>query len=164
MGFSRQEYWSGRPCPPPGDLPNPGMESSILAGGFFTTSASWEAPCSSYRLARLILSHFLWDLTFNASASCPRTTNSKLTGLDEILPLLVLADWTGPLYSRWFSSWEQVICTGLPNISEHKYNLGLLPVHWTSQAKGQWWSPETNSWKHADTGLVQLHWSVLGFC
>ena len=24
MGFSRQEYWSGLPCPPPGDLPNPG--------------------------------------------------------------------------------------------------------------------------------------------
>ena len=27
MGFSRQEYWSGLPCPPPGDLPNPGIKS-----------------------------------------------------------------------------------------------------------------------------------------
>ena len=27
IGFSRQEYWSGFPCPPPGDLPNPGIES-----------------------------------------------------------------------------------------------------------------------------------------
>ena len=26
MRFSRQEYWSGWPCPPPGDLPNPGIE------------------------------------------------------------------------------------------------------------------------------------------
>ena len=26
MGFSRQEYWSGLPFPPPGDLPGPGME------------------------------------------------------------------------------------------------------------------------------------------
>ena len=26
MEFSRQEYWSGVPCPPPGDLPNPGIE------------------------------------------------------------------------------------------------------------------------------------------
>ena len=26
MGFSRQEYWSGLPCPPSGDLPNPGIE------------------------------------------------------------------------------------------------------------------------------------------
>ena len=30
MGFSRQEYWSGRPCPPPGDLPNPGIEPVSL--------------------------------------------------------------------------------------------------------------------------------------
>ena len=26
MGFSRQEYWSGLPCPPLGDRPNPGIE------------------------------------------------------------------------------------------------------------------------------------------
>ena len=39
MGFSRQEYWSGLPLPPPGDLPDPGTEttSPALAGGFFTT-------------------------------------------------------------------------------------------------------------------------------
>ena len=48
MGFSRQEYWSGLPCPPPGDLPDPGMEptslmSPALKGGFFTTSITWEA-------------------------------------------------------------------------------------------------------------------------
>ena len=30
MGFSRQEYWSGLPCPPPGDLPNPGIEPMSL--------------------------------------------------------------------------------------------------------------------------------------
>ena len=48
MGFSRQEYWSGLPCPPPRDLPNSGIEplslmSPALAGRFFTTSATWEA-------------------------------------------------------------------------------------------------------------------------
>ena len=34
MGFSRQEHWSGMPCPPPGDLPNPGIKlvSSALTG------------------------------------------------------------------------------------------------------------------------------------
>ena len=31
MGFSRQEYWSGLPCPPPGDLPNPGINSGSPA-------------------------------------------------------------------------------------------------------------------------------------
>ena len=30
MGFSKQEYWSGLPCPPPGDLPDPGMELASL--------------------------------------------------------------------------------------------------------------------------------------
>ena len=40
--FSRQEYWSGLPFPPPGDLPNPGIEpaslvSPALAGKLFTT-------------------------------------------------------------------------------------------------------------------------------
>ena len=47
MQFSRQEYWSGLPCPPPGDLPDQGIKpwsltSLALAGGFFTTSATWE--------------------------------------------------------------------------------------------------------------------------
>ena len=38
MGFFRQEYWSGLPFPPPGDLPNPGIEptSAALAGKVFT--------------------------------------------------------------------------------------------------------------------------------
>ena len=36
MGLSRQEQWSGLPCPPPGDLPDPGIEPVFLAleGGF----------------------------------------------------------------------------------------------------------------------------------
>ena len=38
MGFLGQEYWSGWPVPPPGDLPDPGIKpsSSALAGRFFT--------------------------------------------------------------------------------------------------------------------------------
>ena len=47
VGFFRQEYWSGLPCPPPGDLPDPGIEpmsltSPALAGEFFTISATWD--------------------------------------------------------------------------------------------------------------------------
>ena len=46
MGFSRREQWSGLPFPTPGDLPDPGIEpvslmSPALAGGLFTTSATW---------------------------------------------------------------------------------------------------------------------------
>ena len=46
VGFSRQEHWSGLPCPPPGDLPDPGNKPTSLivslAVRFFTTSATWE--------------------------------------------------------------------------------------------------------------------------
>ena len=52
MGFSRQEYWSGLPCPPPGDLPDPEVEpasfmSPALAGEFFT-SESPGSPTNHY--------------------------------------------------------------------------------------------------------------------
>ena len=42
MGFPRQEYWSGLPFPPPGDLSYPGIKptSPALAGGFLTTEPS----------------------------------------------------------------------------------------------------------------------------
>ena len=48
MGLSRQEYLYGLPFPSPGDLPDPGIEpmslmSPTLEGGFFTSSATWEA-------------------------------------------------------------------------------------------------------------------------
>ena len=53
MECSRQEHWSGLPCPPPGDLPHPGIEpmflvSSALAGRFFTIRTTWEAQISVY--------------------------------------------------------------------------------------------------------------------
>ena len=48
MGFFRQEHWSGLPCPPPGDLPDPRIEpaslsSPALAGRFFITTTTWGA-------------------------------------------------------------------------------------------------------------------------
>ena len=55
MELSRQEYWSGLPGSPPGDLPNPGIEptpprSPVLAAAFFTSSASWKALSVSHSL------------------------------------------------------------------------------------------------------------------
>ena len=47
LGFSRQEYWGGLSCPPPGDLLKPEIEpmslmSPALADEFFTTNGTWE--------------------------------------------------------------------------------------------------------------------------
>ena len=61
MEFSRQEYRSELPFPPPGDLPDPGIEctSLALAHGFFTTEPPGK-PCQSCvsitKLAELLLS------------------------------------------------------------------------------------------------------------
>ena len=56
MEFSRQEYWSGVPFPPPGDFPDPEIKptslvSSALAGGFFAAKATWEAHKPHYTIS-----------------------------------------------------------------------------------------------------------------
>ena len=53
MEFFRQKYWSGLSCLLPGDLPDPGLKlaalmSPALAGGFFTSSATWETCICVY--------------------------------------------------------------------------------------------------------------------
>ena len=57
MGFSRQGYWSGLPCPSPGDLPNPGIEprSSALRVDSLPAELPGKAPVSSY--SRILISH-----------------------------------------------------------------------------------------------------------
>ena len=57
MGLSRQEYWSGLPCPPPRDPSHPWIElvslrSPALAGEFFTTSATCEAHIYSHKITK----------------------------------------------------------------------------------------------------------------
>ena len=68
-GFSRQEYWSRLPGPPPQDLPKPGtkttsLTSPALAGRLFTTSATWEAH------------------TYHAAAAAAKSLQSCLTLCD----------------------------------------------------------------------------------
>ena len=59
MGFSRQESWSGLPCPPPGDLPNPGIEPSSFACLalvglllYFTTNTTWEGQEKAHHIQK----------------------------------------------------------------------------------------------------------------
>ena len=71
MGFCRQEYWSGLPCPPPGDLPGPGIKAKSLmspasAGGCFTTSATWKMPWSANRLGEI---NYNWSKKENPTGS-----------------------------------------------------------------------------------------------
>ena len=63
MGSSRQESWSGSPDPPPGDLPDPGMEatSPALEGGFSTPGAR-GIPSPAVRIGNLI--HYFQSFIF----------------------------------------------------------------------------------------------------
>ena len=59
-GFATQEYWSGLPLFPPGDLPDPGIElgSPALAGGFFTTEppeSPWKQHGGSFKKLKIEL-------------------------------------------------------------------------------------------------------------
>ena len=101
MGFSRQEYWSGLPCPPPGDRPDPGMEPRslmfpALASRFFTTSATCEAQVSllfglSVQSIQL-LSHFWlfaipWTTARQASLSIANSQSLlKLMSIESVMP------------------------------------------------------------------------------
>ena len=73
-GFSRQEYWSGLPCPPPGNLPDPGIESLSpmfpeIAGVVFaclfvfTTIATWEATKKQPTNSIQFLSNYQWQIS-----------------------------------------------------------------------------------------------------
>ena len=75
MGFFRQEYWSGFPFPSPGDLPDPGVESTspVSAGGFFTT----EPPGKPMKLGHkgslyYYLSLYLFKIFHNLRKDKPR--------------------------------------------------------------------------------------------
>ena len=63
MEFSKQEYWSGLPFPPPGDSPNSGIKpayhaSPVLAGRFFTTEPPGK-PCVLLQ-GQSVLAWVLW--------------------------------------------------------------------------------------------------------
>ena len=71
MRFSWQEYWGGLPCPPAGDLPNPGIEpislrSPELTGGFFTTSSPGKpdihTSCQEKVPSSLLIHSGTWSL------------------------------------------------------------------------------------------------------
>ena len=81
MRFSRREYWSGLPCPSPGDLPNPGTESvslapSALAGEFFTASTIWETCYAlSVQFSSIVVSNSLRHHELqHARPPCPSPT------------------------------------------------------------------------------------------
>ena len=110
MGFSRQEYWSGLPCPPPGDLPNPGIKlrfltSPALAGGFFTTSTTWEAFSASTPICKVI---FVQHPATNMVFSDPWFHSSvyMCQHMAGVIILKMLGKFSS--HSKHFAEWNRV--------------------------------------------------------
>ena len=75
VGFSRQEYWNGLPCPPSGDLSDSGIKpasllSPALAGGFFTTCAAWESHPHTYTQCCALQFHFHYLIIISPNKRC----------------------------------------------------------------------------------------------
>ena len=80
MGFSRQEYWSGLPWPPPGNLPNRGIKpaslvSPALAGGFLTAVSPGKPPISQIFYNNFII------LRFDLYKYCFIDTSNEMRGV-----------------------------------------------------------------------------------
>ena len=99
MGFSKQEYWSGLPCPSPGDLPDPGIEPESSA-----------AP--ALQADSLLLSHWVSEVTQSCLTLCNPMDCSNLpcSSVHGIFQARVL-EWVAISFSRGSSrprGWTQV--------------------------------------------------------
>ena len=94
MGFSRQEYWNGLPCPPSGDLHHSGIEPmsptcSALAGGFFTTIANWEVHVYTYTHKHTHKDRIRWGVSDKAKPYIFIKICLLLTKLNNLFKLLL---------------------------------------------------------------------------
>ena len=118
MEFSRLEYWCGLPFPPPGELPNPGIEpeSPPLAGRFFTTEPSGKPrlPTSTNNTGCLLCAKHIITLSSHPSFKVGAIGMSVLQiqnwDLNKSSDLLQVPrgkrgrNWTSPT-SMWFQSY-----------------------------------------------------------
>ena len=100
MGFSRQEYWSGLPCPPPGDRPNPEVKptSPALAGGFFTTEPPGKPKGRRMR-----------PIAWHSQKEKRNRSGGNRTELEPLSNL-----WLKVFYSIAVSAW----CSVLPHVNK----------------------------------------------
>ena len=137
MGFSRQEYWSGWPCPPLGDLPNPGMNPGVLhcrqilyllshQGG--PRIPEWVA----YPFSRGSSQARNWTgVSWIASGFFYQLSHQGSPGRVTI----------GDYKFLYLSGWK---CVSLG--TKHKQQIGL-------RSSGIFLNPEKHLWLHADFGV-----------
>ena len=88
MGFSRQEYWSGLPFPPSGDLPDPGIKPGYpaLAGRLFTTGPPGKPPNSVQFSCSVMYDSWRSPGLQHARPPCPSLRELKLMSIESVMP------------------------------------------------------------------------------
>ena len=117
-GFSRQEYWSGLPCPPPGDLPNPGIEPMPSCRGIFQTQGlnpgllhcRWILYQLSYQ--RSPYSSYIWQ----KKKKKKRQQNGPSWWFSELLRCV--ADSSLAVSSKLELPWSSWVLTSVSSIEE----------------------------------------------
>ena len=181
MGFSRQEHWSGLPSPPPGDPPDAGIEptslmSPALAGGFFTTSITWEAHLnvsarfsSVQSLSHVQLFAIPWIEACQASLSITNSQSlPKLMSIESVMPssylilccpLLLLPPIPpsirvfsneSSLLMRWLKNWSFSFSI-IPSKNTQDRSLGCKPIKLCLS-----WCSNCSSFGHWE--LFQMDW------
>ena len=130
IGFSKQEYWSGLPCPPPGDLPNSKTEllspvSPALAGGFFTSEPPGPVQIKSF----WVHSNTVYMCVPHRWVHC---------GKDKVSAQVSVRAWPSFLNTeaknekdgeKYFSL---IYTPGLYTIFEYKVFISETHIHWIS--------------------------------
>ena len=124
QGILQQEYWSGLPFPPPGDLPDPGMElesptSPALANGVFTTEPLGKPLSTHWGWPKTLAEKWhLWVLWAKQDQGCLPLLPLGNTQLLEHISLLGISSYlcifaaalhrlSGPLPGQWARMTEQ---------------------------------------------------------
>ena len=119
MGFSRQEYWSGLPCPSPGILPTQGLIPCLLCllhwqvGSFAITSGTWESGISTLYFLKYFWVYLYLVWIFSVPLYLPSTFFSSLLSFSHFL--LVSVDFFPPyLYIYVYGDNDPVNCVCVP--------------------------------------------------
>ena len=98
VGFPRQEYWSGLPCPPPGDLPNLGIKPRSPALQADSLPAETQGKPKNNRVGSLSLLQWIFPI---------QESNHGLLHCRQIL--YQLSHWGSPLGLSIYKSIKPLI-------------------------------------------------------
>ena len=149
--FSRQEYWSRLPFPTPGDLLDPGIETSSLAspalvGGFFATSATWEAylcVCVCMYTYICVCCIYCFLLIFRKLPIKCVFANYVVMDLVNVQTHLIMGTTIGDSSPTYTERYREVI------IQQCSFKVFL------------WWGGQSLcQWKHANQPHCECLWSI----